>query len=185
MPDVLHIVIVIEEVQHLFHVGDVLFLLQLLVILGDHLDLGGGEMVALGGEGVGHGVEVVGGGVDGEAVLLGLEVIGAGIHSVHHDRVFLIIPVLVVNDQDALPVKGPGDAAGGAHVAAVLVEVVAHGACGTVAVIGHGLHNHGHAAGAVTLVGDGLVIVAGAGAAGLLQHPLDVVLIVGLYSFAT
>ena len=59
MPDVLHIVIVIEEVQHLFHVGDVLFLLQLLVILGDHLDLGGGEMVALGGEGVGHGVEVV------------------------------------------------------------------------------------------------------------------------------
>ena len=53
--------------------------------------------------------------------------------------------------------------------------MVAHGACGTVAVIGHGLHNHGHAAGAVTLVGDGLVIVAGAGAAGLLQHPLDVV----------
>ena len=39
MPDVLDVIIVLEDVEHLFHVGDVLGLIELLVVLRDHLNL--------------------------------------------------------------------------------------------------------------------------------------------------
>ena len=43
VPHILHIIVIFHDVQQLFHQGDVLGVLQLLIILGDHLDLGGGE----------------------------------------------------------------------------------------------------------------------------------------------
>ena len=45
MPDVLHIVVIFHDVDELFHQLDVLFALQLLVVLGNHFDLGGNEGV--------------------------------------------------------------------------------------------------------------------------------------------
>ena len=44
MPDVLDVIIILEDVEHLFHVGDVLGLIELLVVLRDHLDLRGLEL---------------------------------------------------------------------------------------------------------------------------------------------
>ena len=41
MPDVLDVVIIFHDVDELFHQLDVLFTLQLLIVLGNHFDLGG------------------------------------------------------------------------------------------------------------------------------------------------
>ena len=40
VPDVLHVVIIFHGVDELLHLGSLLFV-QRLVVLGDHLDLGG------------------------------------------------------------------------------------------------------------------------------------------------
>ena len=53
--------------------------------------------------------------------------------------------------------------------------MVAHIARGAVAVVGHRFDDDGDAGGAVAFIGDGIVGVAAAGARGLLQHALDVV----------
>ena len=45
VPDVLHIVVIFHDVDELFHQLDVLFALQLLIVLGNHFDLGGNEGV--------------------------------------------------------------------------------------------------------------------------------------------
>ena len=41
MPDVLDVVIIFHDFDHLFHQLDVLFALQLLIVLGNHFDLSG------------------------------------------------------------------------------------------------------------------------------------------------
>ena len=43
VPDVLHVVILFHDVQKLFHQGDVLLGLQLLIVLGNHFNLCGNE----------------------------------------------------------------------------------------------------------------------------------------------
>ena len=43
VPDVLHVIVVFHDVQQLLHQSDVLFGLQLLIVLGNHFDLGGNE----------------------------------------------------------------------------------------------------------------------------------------------
>ena len=45
MPDVLHIVVIFHDLDELLHQLDVLFALQLLVVLGHHFDLSGHEGV--------------------------------------------------------------------------------------------------------------------------------------------
>ena len=52
---------------------------------------------------------------------------------------------------------------------------MAHVSSGTVTGVGHGLHDNGNAGGAIAFVGDGLIVVTGTGAGGLLQHALDVI----------
>ena len=128
MPDVLHIVVIFHDLDELFHQLDVLLALQSLVVLGNHFDLGGGEGVLV--HGLSNGVEIVRHGVDGEHIAIGLEIIGTGIHGIHHDLVFLVIAIFVVDHQNTLLVEAPGNAAGSTQVAAVLIEVVAHGASG-------------------------------------------------------
>ena len=176
MPDVLHVVIIFHDVDELLHQLDMLFVIQLLIVLRYHLDLSGDEGVLL-AKFLGNGIEIVGSGVDGEHIAVGLKIVSAAVHGVHHDVIFLVVAVLIVDDQDTLLVEAPGHAAGSAQVAAELIEVVAHGACGTVAVVGHGLHDDSNTAGAVAFVGDGLVVITTACTGGLLQAALDVVVV--------
>lgn len=136
MPDVLDIVILFEQVEHFFHVVAVFLLVELLVGLRDHLDLGGVELVALVFERLGDGVDVVGVSVDGEAAFLGLEIGRACVERVHHDGVLVQLLVLVVDDDNALAVERPADAALRAHALAVLIEVVADLRRGALAVVG-------------------------------------------------
>ena len=173
MVDVLDIVVVLHDIDHLLHVLDVLWIGEGDVVLGHHLHLGGGEGVALLLHGRHHGGEGVGISVDGEALLFGLEVSSAAVQSVHHHHV--LVQVLPLDDEHALLVKGPGHAAGGTQVATELIEVVAHLGGSAVTVVGEGLHDDGHAAGTVSLIGNGLVVVGVAGAQGLLNGTLDVV----------
>ena len=175
MPDVLDIVVVFHGVQHLFHLLALLFVVQLLIVLRNHLNLSRDEGILLGDHGISHGVEVIGIGVDGEYIILCLEIIGTAVHSVHHDIVFLVFFLAVVDDQHALLIEAPGHAAAGTQIAAEFVEVVAHVACGTVTAVGHGLHDNSNTAGAVAFVGDGFVIVAAAGTGSLLQAALNIV----------
>ena len=60
----------------------------------------------------------------------------ACVERVHHDGVLVQLLVLVVDDDNALAVERPADAAGGAETAAVFVKMVADTACGAVAVVG-------------------------------------------------
>ena len=144
--------------------------------MGNHLDGSGGKGVPLLLQGLGDGVEVVGLTGDLKDRAVGLEVGGAGVQGVHHHRLLVQVAVLVVDDNDALAVKTPTDAAAGAHVPAVLVEKVADLRGGAVAVVGEGLHDNGHAAGAVALVDHVLEVVGVTGAQSLVDGALDVVI---------
>ena len=77
MPDVLHIVIFFHNVDELFHQLDLLFGLQLLIVLGNHFDLGRNEGVLV--KLCNHIVEIIGSGVDGEYIFLSLEIAGISI----------------------------------------------------------------------------------------------------------
>lgn len=175
MPDVLHIVVVLQHVDELLHVFHIALAGELDVILGDHLHLGADEGIPLLLQSLYHVIEGVwlAGDLQGGAV--GLEVRRAGVQSIHHDGVLVQLALLVVNDDDALFVEGPADAALGAQVAVALVKGVADLRGGTLAVVGQGVHDDGHAAGAVALVGDGFVVVGVAGAQGLVDGALDIV----------
>ena len=177
VPDVLDVFVVLEHVEHLLHVLRVVLVRQLdIAVLRQHLDLRGEQRVALGRQRVGDGSDLVLGGVDVEYELLGLKIGGARVERVHHDGVLVQLLVLVVDDDDALAVEGPGDAVCRAHVPAVLVEVVADLAGGAVAVIGHGLDDDGDALRAVAFVGDLLVVFGVARAERLVDRALDIVI---------
>ena len=74
VPHILHVVVVFEDIEHLFHVGDILGIFQLLIVLRHHFDLRGLELVALVLERLGHVVKISRVGVDREAALFRLEV---------------------------------------------------------------------------------------------------------------
>ena len=80
------------------------------------------------------------------------------------------------NEEQALALEHPGDAAGAAHLAAGELEDLADLAGGAVAVVGQHFAEHGHAAGAVAFVGDLLEGAAFELAGAALDGPLDVVL---------
>ena len=175
MPDVLDVVVILEHVEHLLHALDVALVGELYIGLRDHLDLGGEQLVAVAREVFRNGGDVVRLGVDGEHVAIGLHVRGAGLQGILHDLILIEVAVLIIDDDNALAVKAPGDAAGRAHVAVVLVESVPHvGGC-AVAVIAHGLDDYGDTAGAVALIGDGLVVIGIAAAERLFDGALYIV----------
>ena len=149
--------------------------LQLLIVLGNHFDLCGSKGVFLCCQRIGNCIEVVGISVDGEAVFFSLKIISAAIHGIHHNGIFFVIAIFVVDDQDALFVEAPADAAGGTQVTAKLIKVVTHGTCSTVTVVSHGLYDHSDTTGAIAFVGDGFIAVTAAGTGSLLQTTLDVV----------
>ena len=154
---------------------DVLLARELDVGLRDEADVGAGKGVALGFKRGDDIVEGVGIGGDLKHGTVGGEVGCARLERVHHDGVLIVVAVLVVDDDDALAVERPAHAALRAHALAELVEVVADLGRGALAVIGQRLDDDGDAAGAVALVGDGLVVVRVAGAERLVDGALDVV----------
>ena len=83
MPHVLHVVVIFHGVDELFHVLDIFGVVQLLIVLRNHLDLGGDELVALGFQSGGDVVEVIRLGVDGEHGLFGFKVGGAGTTTIY------------------------------------------------------------------------------------------------------
>src|SRR5918994_4382835 len=138
---------------------------------GDHGDLGGVVGDAGGVEGGADGAEVAGGGGDGEALLAGLDVFGAGFEGDLHDAV-LVGPV-AQDDQQAAPVEEVGDAAGVGQAAATLGDHVADVGGGPVAVVGQGLDHYRHPAGGVRLVGGQLQALAAELAGAPLGGPVD------------
>ena len=82
MPDVLDIIVVLHEVDHLGHVLDVFLRGELDVVLGDHLNSGLCKDIALGLQGGGDGVEVVRLGGNLEDAAVGLEVRRAAVQGV-------------------------------------------------------------------------------------------------------
>ena len=172
---VLDVLVVVEHVEQLFHVLDVLVALELHVGLRDEADVRADEGVVLLLEGLDDVVERVGVGRDLEDVILGVEIVGTGVERIHHDGILVVVAVLVVDDDDALAVERPADAALRAHALAVLIEVVADLRCGALAVVGQRFDDDSHTAGAVTLIGDGLVVVGVARAERLVDGALDVV----------
>ena len=172
---ILHVLVVVEHVEQLFHVLDVLVALELHVGLRDKADVRADEGVVLLLEGLDDVVERVGVGRDLEDVILGVEIVGTGVERIHHDGILVVVAVLVVDDDDTLAVERPADAALRAHALAVLIEVVADLRRGALAVVGQCLDDDGHAAGAVALVGDGLVVVGVARAERLVDGAFDVV----------
>ena len=171
--DVLHVVVFLQQVDELLHVLDVGLIGELDIVLGHHLHGGLQESVALLLQLGEHIAESVGGGVHGEHFLLHLHVVGAAVQRVHHHGV--LVQVLPLDDDDALLVKGPGHAAGGAQALAVLVQQVTDLGGGALTVIGQSLHDDGHAVGAVALVDHALEVVAVPGAQSLVDGALDVV----------
>ena len=63
VPDVLDVVVIFHGIDELFHLLDLVFAIQPLVVLGNHLDLSGDESIlAQVGNNI---VELIGKGVDG------------------------------------------------------------------------------------------------------------------------
>ena len=175
MPDVLDVVVFLELLQQQPHHLDLVGVGQGDIVVRDHLDLGGIKGIPLALERFQHAAESGRFAGDLDGAVLHREVVGAGVHDVLHHLVLGIGLFLVVDDEDALLLEAEGNAAGGAHVAAELVEQVADVARGAVFVVGQRLDDDRDPAGAVALVGVVLVAVLAAFAGRLFDDPLDVV----------
>jgi hypothetical protein len=97
------------------------------------------------------GAQVPGGRGHGEALLVGLDVLGPGLQGDLHDPV--LVDAVAEHDQQAAPAEQVGDAAGVGQAAAALGDHVADVGGGAVAVVGQGLDHHRHPAGGVRLEG--------------------------------
>ena len=172
MPDVLHVVVLFQSVQQLAHGLQLVGVGQTSGGHGHHGQVVGQDLVALLLQSLDHSGVVLGIGGDLGSVLAGVKVLGTGVQSIHHGLVGVL--VLQRDVDDTLLAEQEGHTTHSAQVAAVLVEVVAQVGSGTVAVVGQGLDHDRHAAGAVTLVGDCLVLGLIA-ALGFLDDALDVI----------
>src|SRR5690606_41355189 len=106
-------------------------------------------------------VHAVHAGPDRMALFATLDVVGPGLDRGFHDLV--LVPGAGRILDHAHPLEPVTDRAGRGHVAAVLGERGAHIRGGAVAVVGQRLDDQRHAAGAVALVADLLVVIAFAG----------------------
>ena len=111
---------------------------------------------------------------DGEVFAGGLDVVGAGFQGNLYELVF--IHCRGWHQEQTLGFEHPGHAAGGAELAAGLLENLAHFRGRAVAVIGQNIAHHRHAADAVTLVANLFQVPAGQLTRAFLDGPGDVVL---------
>src|SRR5262249_23273690 len=137
-----------------------------------HSDFGIGDRDAGGLQGALHRFEVIGGRHGFEDIAGVGDVIRAGLEA-DLDDALLVGFVLLHGDHAAL-MEHPGYAAGGAHVAAVLLEDFAQLGHGTVAVVGHHARHDGGAAGPVAFVVHLFVVHAFELAGPLFDGTLDV-----------
>ena len=174
MPDILHIVVVLQHLQQLLHLLQRFFVRGDHGILRDHLHLGAQEGQSLRFQLLTHGGELIGIGGDLESVVHGLHVLGARIQHGHHH--FVLIGIRSALDhQNALLVEHEAHAARYAQRAAIFRKAVTHIAGGTVAAVGNGFHDHGHTAGGIALVGDFFVIDIAQFTRGLFDGTLDII----------
>ncbi len=156
MPDVLDVIVIVQSIQQLAH------LLQLIGVgqagggHGHHGQIVGEDLVALLLQSLDDSGVVLGVGGDlGASSLASKSSAPASSASIMASSASLSSREMI---DDTLLGEHEGHAAHRAQVAAVLIEVVAQVGSGTVAVVGQGLDHDSHAAGAVALVGDGLVL---------------------------
>ena len=172
MPDVLDVIVILEGIQQLAHQLELIGVGQTGGGHGDHGQVVGEDLVALLLHCLDDSRVVLGVGGDLSGLFACIEVLSTGIQRVHHGLVGILVFQRDVDD--ALLAEQEAHAAHSAQIAAVLIEVVAQVSSGTVAVVGQSLDHDRHAAGAVTLVGDCLVLGLIA-ALGLLDDALDVI----------
>ena len=175
MPHILHVFVLFQHIQKLGHAANVIFVGHGDIVLRHHLDLSALESIAFLLQRFYYIIKAVGICGDLEHGAVSLHILGAGFQRVHHHSFLVQFLVLVVNDDDALAVKGPADAALRAHALAELIEIVAHFRSGTLAVVGQRLHDNGYAAGTVSLVSNSFIVIGIAGAQRLVDGALDVV----------
>ena len=173
MIDGLHVVVLVELVEHL-HEGLELVFGQGDLVLRDHGDLRLQEgepllfeILSRFGEACGRRVDLVG-------VVFGDDVLRARVEGVLRHGVLVEIG-RALDDDDALVVEHIGDAARRAEGAAVFAHDGAHVARGAVVVVGERRDDDGSAAHAVTFVGELLVVTVAEVARGTLDGALDVV----------
>ena len=176
MPDVLDIVIVLQHIDELLHILQVALIGEGDVVLGHHGDVGGEEGVALVLQRLDHSVEVIGLAADFHHHAVSLKVGSAGLQSVHHHGILVQLLILIVNDDHTLPVKAPGHAALRAQIAVALIKGVTNLGSGTLTVVGQSVHDDGHTAGTVALIGDSLKVLGVSGTQRLINGALDVVI---------
>src|SRR5690606_12350248 len=114
------------------------------------VDLDRLRLVAALDQGFAHRVEVLELRVDRDAVVVGDEVLGAGLDGDHGDLVRVELAVALEAD-DAARAEDPADGAGLTEVAAAATEGGADLRYGAIPVVGHRLNQHRGAAGAVAL----------------------------------
>ena len=90
MPDILDVVVGLHDLQHLFHVLDVVLVGQRGVSLGNHLDLGLQELQALGLQSILDSIEIIGIGVNLEDVFV-LQLVLKCISESRFLRMFFIV----------------------------------------------------------------------------------------------
>ena len=164
-------------VQIVEHVEDLLEALQVVArgirgVLRDHADLGGNQGVLALQRGADR-IQIVGLGGDFEHAVVQRAVGSARFQRIHHH--FVLVQTFCLDQDHALAVEHPGDAAGRTHGSAVLFKAVAHIGRGTVEVIRDALDDNRGAGRAVTLVGDFLVVFTLTFARRLLDGAVDVV----------
>ena len=131
MIDVLHVVVLLQQVQHLLDLQDGIRIGNGHGVLRNLGNLSGEEGDSLLFQVLPDSAEVVGGGHDLEDIVIHLHVLGAGFQGDHHHLV-LVAAGLPLNHEHAAFIKHETDGAGGAQVSAVLGEAVAHVAGGAV-----------------------------------------------------
>ena len=173
MPDVLHIIVIVEKIQRLLQVLDRTLVSQLHPRLRNHGHLGGNRHHTRLFQCRVHTAPLVGIRIDFVAVLLLGKILRACVQSGHHQIVRIHVALFLVDDDKAFLVKHEGDAALCADAAVTLGKGASHvGGC-TVNVIRQRIHNNCHAAWTISLVGDILVIHVSAFAGCLPDAPVD------------
>src|SRR5699024_4518536 len=91
VPGVLHVVVIVQGVQQLGHVGHLVGVGQDGGGGGDHRHVGRDERIALLLQSVAHSAECFRRGGDLGSVLTGVKILGAGVQSVHHGLVGVLV----------------------------------------------------------------------------------------------
>ena len=165
MPDILHVIVVIQAVDQAVELLDNVSIVHINPAVRSRADRRLGEAPAGRLERLENIGEVLRYGIDDVGALVILEVLGPGLDGLHHQDLFPVSGI--VEHQNAALLEHEAHAAGGAEIATVAVKGMADIAGGAVAVVGQCADDEGHSGRSVALVADFLEVgcVHGAGRA--------------------